>query len=184
MLYLPYTAEVPPSSAASIACSSVVAGPLSTTSVDSVPVSATTSSTHKGAPAATTAPAAAIPVKNTAYSRLRPTRSPNAPAARLATAVPAISAVSTTPTSRWLYPRAASNAPSSTAVNPYPAARTPCPAISRRASVLSPERPDLTTSPSPRQLPSVTLHRHNYATVVAIMQPRSPFGYTRAEVMW
>jgi hypothetical protein len=51
---------------ANIACSSVVAGPLSTTSVDRVPVSATTSSTHNGAPAATTTPAAAIPPKNTA----------------------------------------------------------------------------------------------------------------------
>jgi len=48
---------VPPSSAASITCSSVVAGPLSTTSVDSAPVSATISRSQNGAPAATTAPA-------------------------------------------------------------------------------------------------------------------------------
>jgi hypothetical protein len=49
---------------ASIACSSVVAGPLSTTSVDRVPVSATTSSSHNGAPAATTTPATATTPKN------------------------------------------------------------------------------------------------------------------------
>jgi len=66
MLYRPYTAAVPASSAASIACSSVVAGPLSTTSVDKVPVSATTRRTHSGTPAATTAPAIAMPPKNTA----------------------------------------------------------------------------------------------------------------------
>src|SRR5205823_9200602 len=50
MLYQPYTVAVPASSAASIACSKVVAGPLSTMSVDRVPVSATSSSTHNGAP--------------------------------------------------------------------------------------------------------------------------------------
>ena len=65
MLYQPYTVAVPASSAASIACSKVVAGPLSTMSVDRVPVSATSSSTHNGAPDATTTPAAAIPAKKT-----------------------------------------------------------------------------------------------------------------------
>ena len=58
--------HVPASSAASMVCSSVVAGPLSTTSVDSVPVSATSSRTHNGAPAATTTPATAMPPKNSA----------------------------------------------------------------------------------------------------------------------
>src|SRR5207245_10393282 len=94
------------------------------------------------------APATAIPAKNTPYERRRPARSPNAPAARLATAVPAIRAVKTTPTCRALYPRAASSAPRSTAVNPYPAARTACPAISRRAARLSREWPDLIRPPS------------------------------------
>jgi len=57
---------VPASSAASITCSNVVAGPLSTTSVDNVPVSAISSSTQNGAPAATRAPAAAMATKNPA----------------------------------------------------------------------------------------------------------------------
>jgi hypothetical protein len=47
-------------------CSSVVAGPLSTTSVDNAPVNAMTSNSQNGAPAATTAPATATTRKNTA----------------------------------------------------------------------------------------------------------------------
>ena len=170
-LYRPYTAAVPASSAASIVCSRVVAGPLSTTSVDSVPVRATNRRIHHGPPAATTTPATAMPPKNSAYERLRPTRSPNRPTTTLVRAVPAISAVSTAPACKLVKPRSASRAPSTTAVKPYPAARTPWPAMSSRASLVRPGCRDLTRSPAQRS--RLRSSSNESATVVAAMQPRS-----------
>src|SRR4051794_25607393 len=117
-----------------MACSSEVNGPDSTTSVDSVPISATRNSAQNAVVRPNTSPAAESPMNNTAYSRRRPIRLANRPTTIDVMAVPARTAASRALTCVPDQPRASSEAPSSTDVIPYPNARIDCAARILRPS--------------------------------------------------
>ncbi len=113
VLYVPKSrvASRPPAALGSMACSSDVNGPDSTTSVDTVPVSAASTSSHVSPVSANAAPANPMTTKSAVYQRRRPTRSPVRAIAIDASATPASSAERTSPTSKPESPRRASVTP-------------------------------------------------------------------------
>lgn len=101
-----------------IACSKELNGPDSTTSVDSAPVRATTTSTAIEPVVPNATPDKANPRNSNPYSRRRPTRSPYRPTTTVSSPVPARIADSSTATRVADHPSASSVTPRNTEAKP------------------------------------------------------------------
>ena len=119
MLYVPNSRVAEPSAVkGSIACSSDVNGPDSTTSVEIVPVRAARTNQNTDPVTAKTAPETPIASNKARYARRRPTRSPKRASNTETTAMPTSSAASTSPASRLESRRSASVMPITTLPRP------------------------------------------------------------------